>query len=450
MNDAIACGVGVEHKIKVHAEKCEHKDSDCERSYWIYVPNSYCEQIKKNEASAIKNDDESSTHLYFPVVMTLHCFGCNGAMMMNEWKSILADTSNFVIVSPEGLGRSWNARHCCGLAVEHEIDDIGFLEMVLQDLKWRVLPMVNLEAVYGVGFSNGGYMVTYATDLFRAVAPYSGHQYEVPIKSKPVSLFMHHALDDRMVLDAGCCTDPSMPKCCCNISPKSPQTCTSSEKIFRDWSLQLGLNAGCSSIPITGTDGDDFITPSDWQEEGILCHTAEFSNCEIGTTTQQPVNATFCQYSHGGHHLSKMSISMKEQFGLFFAKDACEVYGGGIWNDREKACSCNGIQYNGIYCVHHGKTFTNMNSSESQQIPTVRKSPRDIFILAVTSSFIIYLLIFIRRYMKGNKLQFFCYQKKHKWTKVSTSDEEFDVSYRKTADTPDFELSQIRAIIAQN
>jgi hypothetical protein len=34
----------------------------------------------------------------------------------------------FVLVAPEGVERSWSAKHCCGAALKRNLDDVGFLK----------------------------------------------------------------------------------------------------------------------------------------------------------------------------------------------------------------------------------------------------------------------------------------------------------------------------------
>jgi polyhydroxybutyrate depolymerase len=63
----------------------------------------------------------------------------------------LASQGRAELVYPAGIGRSWNAGGCCGLAAAEHVDDAGFLT----DLIARVDPG-DRRPVYLVGFSNGG------------------------------------------------------------------------------------------------------------------------------------------------------------------------------------------------------------------------------------------------------------------------------------------------------
>lgn len=70
-----------------------------------------------------------------------------------------ADKEGFLVVFPNGSGRdaasrSWNARNIKVYAARHNIDDVKFVNCLLDDL----LPSAQVDAqrVYGAGMSNGG------------------------------------------------------------------------------------------------------------------------------------------------------------------------------------------------------------------------------------------------------------------------------------------------------
>jgi polyhydroxybutyrate depolymerase len=73
--------------------------------------------------------------------------------------SEIADKFGFVVVFPNGSGtgsrsRSWNAGNINVHAARHNIDDIGFVNRLLDDL----IPELQVDAqrVYSTGISNGG------------------------------------------------------------------------------------------------------------------------------------------------------------------------------------------------------------------------------------------------------------------------------------------------------
>jgi hypothetical protein len=134
---------------------------------------------------------------------------------------------------PEGLKQSWNAKYCCGYSQEKDINDVGYVSEIISHLTGLgrndidLHGLVKRDFVYGLGWSNGAYFVSYAAGMFRSIAPISGHIYnlesDLPLskfqeKDTNVGLFLHHSENDPFVRFTGCCRDKAMPKCCCNIS----------------------------------------------------------------------------------------------------------------------------------------------------------------------------------------------------------------------------------------
>ena len=62
----------------------------------------------------------------------------------------------FVVVTPMGIGYSWNAGACCDPAVARKIDDVGFLRRVIADVRHQYGNA--RRPVVVAGFSNGGFM----------------------------------------------------------------------------------------------------------------------------------------------------------------------------------------------------------------------------------------------------------------------------------------------------
>ena len=89
-----------------------------------------------------------------PVMVVLHgldSFPADAAQ--STGLSRLADRDDALVAYPEGVRDSFNAGHCCGPAVTHQVDDVAFLTRVVQDLRRRGAGRVSV-----VGFSNGGMM----------------------------------------------------------------------------------------------------------------------------------------------------------------------------------------------------------------------------------------------------------------------------------------------------
>jgi len=322
----------------------------------------------------------------------------------------MAELKSFVLIVPEGLQNSWNAKYCCGHALKQNINDIEFLHLVIQDVvssinqqqqqqggeeQKNVLSLsVKEDFIYGVGWSNGGYMVTMAAKLFLAISPISGHRYDVSIaaifgqeeeeeshitRSRPIGLFMHHAVDDPFVNIHGCCNSVH---CCCGISNYDDENvCVSAFDFFREWSTDINhceltplmpqeeqiqqwgqdedINGGgvqCFSSAGCGDSLDKVLIDGKDEDEQLISTTT--------TTTMARVNTTFCIHPHGSGHfntrLLQKSFPMTEDIANFFAKDACEVYhdasemntkqGAGVWDYNNQICICNN-GFEGLYCA---------------------------------------------------------------------------------------------------
>jgi len=109
--------------------------------------------------------NRSATKL--PLVLVLHGGGGNGlnAERMTGFTE-QALQQGFIVAYPEGTSRrkrvfgtqllTWNARHCCGHAMTAKVDDVGFINALLDRLleKYPIDP----KHVYITGLSNGGMM----------------------------------------------------------------------------------------------------------------------------------------------------------------------------------------------------------------------------------------------------------------------------------------------------
>jgi polyhydroxybutyrate depolymerase len=98
-----------------------------------------------------------------PLVLVLHGGGGNAgyAERMTGFTET-AEKEGFIVVYPEGTGRfrkkhlTWNAGHCCGIAMERRADDVGFIGALIDKL--LVDYPVDPKRIYATGMSNGGMM----------------------------------------------------------------------------------------------------------------------------------------------------------------------------------------------------------------------------------------------------------------------------------------------------
>ena len=68
----------------------------------------------------------------------------------------MAEQNNFILVTPQGVEKSWNAGRCCGQAraAKLNVDDVSFLRMVAADVL-AAEPGVDPTRVYFAGHSTG-------------------------------------------------------------------------------------------------------------------------------------------------------------------------------------------------------------------------------------------------------------------------------------------------------
>src|SRR5690606_1575024 len=116
-----------------------------------------------------------------------------------------ADAENFLVVYPEGTvnadgRRAWNAGGCC---TDHEVDDVGFVRAMLDDLDTRLC--IDPTRRFATGMSNGGLMSfrlgCEASDQFAAIAPVAGVLLALGAcnPSRPVPLWQIHGTIDELV-----------------------------------------------------------------------------------------------------------------------------------------------------------------------------------------------------------------------------------------------------------
>jgi polyhydroxybutyrate depolymerase len=164
-----------------------------ERSYVVHIPDGHASKGA------------------LPVVLAFHGATMNGPMMasfsgLNE----TADQSGFFVVYPNGTGpRSslyWNGGNCCGWANQHNIDDVAFIDALLDDLVGAYT--IDQRRVYATGISNGGVMVyRLAAELshrIAAIAPVAGSVGTDNVAPRrPVSVLHFHGTEDAFIPFAG-------------------------------------------------------------------------------------------------------------------------------------------------------------------------------------------------------------------------------------------------------
>lgn len=149
-----------------------------------------------------------------PVVLVLHGGGRNAdnAERMTGFTR-LVQREQVIVVYPEGTsarGRlpmlTWNAGHCCGHAMQRRIDDVGFINALLDTLgaQYRVDP----ARIYATGMSNGAMMShrlgRELSHRVAAIAPVVGAVFgDEALPAQPVSALMINGLRDKSVPPEG-------------------------------------------------------------------------------------------------------------------------------------------------------------------------------------------------------------------------------------------------------
>lgn len=168
------------------------------RSYLLNLPPNY-------------NDSN-----HFSLVIALHGTGGSAAQMETDYMlTSKSNSARFIIVYPEGvrsdgiLGiRTWNAGGCCDYAMQHNVDDVKYIKLLIQKL--TATYKIDPKKVYATGMSNGA-MMCYRlgcelSQQLAAIAPVSGTlittQACMPARPLPI-LHIHSALDTKVPYRGG-------------------------------------------------------------------------------------------------------------------------------------------------------------------------------------------------------------------------------------------------------
>lgn len=144
-----------------------------------------------------------------PLVVVLHGGGGNAAVA----ESVTGFTEKavkegFIVVYPEGTSRfrdkllTWNAGHCCGYAMHNRVNDVGFIDALIDKLV-EDYP-VDPKRIYATGMSNGGMMAhrlgIELSNRFAAIAPVVATLFGDENKpAYPVSAIMLNGMLDKSV-----------------------------------------------------------------------------------------------------------------------------------------------------------------------------------------------------------------------------------------------------------
>jgi polyhydroxybutyrate depolymerase len=119
--------------------------------------------------------------------------------------SEVADRHGFIVVYPDGIDKSWNAMHGAGPAQEKGVDDVGFVDALIDRLQAEYA--IDPNRVYAAGMSNGGFfshrLGCELSTRLAAIASVAGQMgpelAEICDPAEPVAVLDIHGTKDRIV-----------------------------------------------------------------------------------------------------------------------------------------------------------------------------------------------------------------------------------------------------------
>jgi polyhydroxybutyrate depolymerase len=171
-----------------------------ERIYKVHVPPSY------NLVTPI------------PLVLAFHGGGGDAEGSIRFFKlNEKANISNFIVAYPQGTGKtvlgklygSWNAGRCCPPATENNIDDVAFIDTLLDKMEHDF--NIDRQRIFALGMSNGALMVyRLACELshrIAAIGASGGHDsYDTCSPLRPVpAIHIHGTADSCALYNGGIC-----------------------------------------------------------------------------------------------------------------------------------------------------------------------------------------------------------------------------------------------------
>lgn len=147
-----------------------------------------------------------------PVVIAFHGGGSNAEIMIRfSGLNAKSDAAGFIAVYPNGTGRlplllTFNGGNCCGFAFENNVDDVAFVNALIDDLAGRC--KVDLTRVYATGMSNGGIMcyllASKLAHRIAAIAPVAGTMGTGSCEpTRPVPVMHFHGTADQFLCYEG-------------------------------------------------------------------------------------------------------------------------------------------------------------------------------------------------------------------------------------------------------
>jgi polyhydroxybutyrate depolymerase len=140
-----------------------------------------------------------------PLLLAMHGGGTDARTMADFCGlSEKADAAGFFVVYPDGTGRqdglyTWNAGNCCGYALRYGVDDVAFIDRLLDRLDNELA--IDRQRIFATGMSNGAMLAYRLADelsqRFAAIAPVAGPMGSAECHPRrPVSVIHFHGTGD--------------------------------------------------------------------------------------------------------------------------------------------------------------------------------------------------------------------------------------------------------------
>lgn len=234
------------------------RQGDRTRSYLLHVP------------------PHAATGRPLPLLIAFHGGGSSAAGMKDHYGiDRVADRFGYVVAYPNGsgflkqIGLTWNAGKCCGYALEHHIDDTGFIAAVIDNVARRI--PIDAKRVFAAGHSNGAMMAhRVAIELENqivAIAAVAGSLvYDTRRRTAPRPVLIIHSIDDPLALYQG--GESSLRPSTGKRSHHEPI-----ENTVKWWAE----NNGCGSAPVFGSVLEKTLSRKRFTAQKI-----EYDDCRNG------------------------------------------------------------------------------------------------------------------------------------------------------------------------
>jgi len=172
------------------------------RDEWIDTPDGRRRHFRLYLPTTLREGEAA------PLLIALHGgLGTSEQFAANSGFDELAEANGFAVVYPDGIRavpnrpglQTWNGGYCCGPAARQDVDDVGFVNFLIDLLSERFA--VDATRIYAAGHSNGAIMAyRLACELSDRIAAIGVQAGSLGIDdcrpSKSVSVLHIHGLAD--------------------------------------------------------------------------------------------------------------------------------------------------------------------------------------------------------------------------------------------------------------